>query len=590
MPEEAQNLNETKVKRIAIYCRKSNDENLVNNVTSLDAQRSCCRSYIAIQKANQWVEYPEVYDDPAESGKNLKRPAMQRLLKRIAEGGIDGVIVYKLDRLTRNSKDFIGLLELFEKHNVAFISATESLDTKSPQGRLMTSILVNFAQYSRETDVVRAQDFHLARAKKGLWSAGLYPLGYDLKEKMLVVNEKEAELVNRIFNMYVEYQSTVRVAQELNDLGFHRKVYKTKGGKSFGGRPFNMDGVLRILQCRLYIGFIQNRLTNKEFPGQHKPIVDTALFNQVQELLATRNHRGGEVHYTANKHGFLLKGLLTCGECGNAIVATFRHKKETKTDYLYYKCLAQSGGLPHKCAVGAIGARKLESYVVENLAALGWDRPFLEKVVAIAQKKAKESIRPMDKERQEVEDRLKTIRGELRRLVDLVKAGSASGAVADEIQRLEGVKKDLKDRILKIEARSAYSKKAVYDVDVIQGALQRFAMFINRLPVDLQVKAIRAIVEKITIYKDHVNIKVRETPVGEIQKALDKNLSFGGCRLPSQWGVNNKKGVKIPPNRFVESEVKWRGRRDSNIHLASQVSGGASQRSFGFTQFIGNQG
>ena|GEM_PF-5464038 len=120
----------------------------------------------------------------------------------------------------------------------------------------------------------------------------------------------------------------------------------------------------------------------------------------------------------------------------------------------------------------------------------------------------------MDKERQEIEERLKMIRSELRRLVDLVKAGSASGAVADEIQRLEVAKKDLKDRVLKIEARAAYSKKSVYEVDVIQNALQRFAMFINRLPVELQIKAIRAIVEKITIYKDHVDIKVRETPVG----------------------------------------------------------------------------
>ena len=124
---------------IAVYTRKSNDENLTGEVTSLDSQKGVCRSYIQIQKEKGWQEFPETFDDPAESGKDLKRPAMKRRLHRIQEGNIQGVIVYKLDRLTRNSRDFHMLLELFEKHNVAFISATESIDTKSPQGRLMST-------------------------------------------------------------------------------------------------------------------------------------------------------------------------------------------------------------------------------------------------------------------------------------------------------------------------------------------------------------------------------------------------------------------------------------------------------------------
>lgn len=250
-----------KVKKIAIYTRKSNDENLGNNVTSLDSQKSCCRSYINIQQANGWQEYPEAFDDPAESGKSLRRPAMQRLLKTIAEGKVDGVIVYKLDRMTRNSKDFHYLLELFERHDVAFISATESIDTKSPQGRLMTAIMVQFAQYDRELDQERSKDFHLSRAKKGLWCGGLPPLGYDSKEKLLVVNEKEAELVRRMFALYLQHQSTIRVAEELNRLGFRTKSHLMKNGKPYGSRPFDMDTVLRVLQRKVYIGIIRNERT-----------------------------------------------------------------------------------------------------------------------------------------------------------------------------------------------------------------------------------------------------------------------------------------------------------------------------------------
>ncbi|OGS08283.1 MAG: hypothetical protein A2270_10655 [Elusimicrobia bacterium RIFOXYA12_FULL_51_18] len=562
MPEEVSILKAPKVKRIALYCRKSNDENLTNNVTSIDAQKSCCRSYIEIQKSNGWEECQEAFDDPAESGKSLKRPAMQRLLKRIAEGKVDGVIVYKIDRLTRNSKDFHGLLELFEKHDVAFVSATESIDTKSPQGRLMTAIMIQFAQYDRELDVLRSQDFHLARAKKGLWSGGWHPLGYDIKEKMLVVNEKEAELVNRIFNMYVKYHSTMRVAQELNQLGFRRKLYKIKTGKTYGGKPFDMDGVLTILQQKAYMGSIQNTRTKQAFPGQHKPIINPELFAEVQELLLSRNHRGGEVHFAVNKHGFLLKGLLSCGECGNAIVPTFGNKKGKA--HLYYKCLSGSNGLPHNCAITPLGARKLEAYIVENIAAIGWDRPFLESVVTKTQQKAKECLTPLAKDRQVIEGQLKTIQGELRQLVNLVKAGSASAEVADEIQHLEEAKKDLAGRILKIEALTSHSLKAVYDVDVIQGTFQRFAIFINRLPVELQIKAIRLLVERITIFKDHVVVKIFESPVEDIQKALDEKFVFRGGCLPEQGGPKTNFKQNNPRIGVVEVDKSWRGQGDSN--------------------------
>lgn len=562
MPEEPNNYKVPKVKRIAIYTRKSNDENLTNAVTSIDSQKSCCRSYIEIQKVNGWEECAETFDDPAESGKSLKRPAIQRLLKRIGEGKIDGVIVYKLDRLTRNSKDFHGLLEMFEKHDVAFISSTESIDTKSPQGRLMTAIMVQFAQYDRELDVMRSQDFHLARARKGLWTGGLPPLGYEVKDKLLIVNEKEAELVNRIFNMYVKYQSTIRVATELNQLGFKRKLYKTEAGKPFGGKTFDMDSVLRILQRKVYIGYVRNSRTKQEFPGQQKPIVDPSMFKQVQELLASKNHRGGEVHYGVNKHGVLLKGLIGCGECGNAIVPTFRYKNG-KT-YLYYRCLAKSNGMPHKCAVAPLGARKFESYVVENLAALGWDRAFLAGIVAKAQEKAKSCITPLDKEKRVLEGQLKKIQGELRQLVTLVKAGSASNEVAEEIQRLEESKKDLNGRIGKIEAQASHSQKAVYDVDAIQGALQRFAANINKLPVDLQVKAIRTLVEKITVFKDRVTIKVYEVPVVEVHNTVDEKWVLGGCALPEQQEPKTQNKQNTHRIGVGELSKKWRPLGDSN--------------------------
>ncbi len=333
MPEEQE------IKLIAIYTRKSNDENLNGSVTSIDSQKSACRSYIQIQKDKGWREYDEPFDDPAESGKSLKRPAIQRLLERIQEGKINGVIVYKLDRLTRNSMDFHYLLELFEKHNVAFISATESIDTKSPQGRLMTAIMIQFAQYDRELDQERSKDFILARAKKGLWCGGIPPLGYDWKDKKLVVNDEEAIIVRLIFDLYLRHKSVIPVIEELNKLGFRRKSFKTADGRIMGGAS-----IIRILKRKVYIGIITNTRTEQDFPGQHKPIIANDVFEKAQELLKSHIRRAPEqLLHTTNKHNFRLKGLIRCGECGSAVCGYVRHKKNGRI-YRYYKCLSKLNG------------------------------------------------------------------------------------------------------------------------------------------------------------------------------------------------------------------------------------------------------
>ena len=558
-----------KIKLIAVYTRKSNDENLGNNVTSLDSQKSCCRSYINIQQANGWQEYPEVFDDPAESGKSLKRPAMQRLLKIIGEGKIDGVIVYKLDRLTRNSKDFHYLLELFEKHNVAFISATESIDTKSPQGRLMTAIMVQFAQYDRELDQERSKDFHLSRAKKGLWCGGLPPLGYDAKDKLLVVNEKEAELVRRIFALYIQHQSTIRVAEELNRLGFRRKAYQTLTGKPYGGQPFDMDGVLRVLQRKVYTGIVRNERTGQEFPGQHTPIIETAQFEYVQKLLASRNHRGGEVHYAANKYGFLLKGMIRCGECGSAVTPYIRPKKDKV--YLYYKCLGQKTNLGDKCAFTSIGARKLEEFIIEKLAAIGWDRPFLEDVLAKAQKLTKASIGPLEAEKRKLQEHLNGLQTQIQGLVEMAKSGGATKQTADELARLESAKVEITARIAQLEAIIAHRQRAVYDVDAVQGVFKRFALFINRIPLEHKMRIIRLLVERVIISTNRIEVRLRELPVGDLQKALDKRLLSGDMREVFRGdGFAERRGPNATANKnchrssVAEFGQDWRGRRDLN--------------------------
>lgn len=572
----ASNTSATDVKKapvwIAIYTRKSNDENLTNNVTSIDSQKSCCRSYIEIQKEKGWQEYPETFDDPAESGKDFKRPAVKRLLKTIAEGKVQGVIVYKLDRMTRNSKDFHSLLELFEKYNVAFVSATESIDTKSPQGRLMTAIMVQFAQYDRELDQERSRDFHLARASKGLWCGGVPPLGYDVKDKLLVVNNQEAELVRRIFDLYLKHESAMAVAEDLNRQGFRRKVYTTKNGRTAGGRLFNLDSIIRTLRRKAYIGIITNGRSGKEFSGQHKAIMGPEIFEQAQKILNEHVRRDGQITYKRNKYGFRLKRLIRCAECGSAVTSYVRPKKNKV--YRYYRCLAIQNGLHTPCAFKSVRAEKLDEYVIEKLAAVGWDKKLIERTVRKIRDLTKDGLKWMEREKRGVNERLReTCRG-IENLIRIAKGEGASKEASEELRRLETIKRELEAKLTELEANIGFRAKAVYDADVIAGALQRFARFIYRLPMELQIQAIRLLVKQVIVGKEGIKVLLHDLPVADLDKAL--NEKEGGAesekfksrrslkRLESNTTTKPDNSQQTDRIAVAESLAVWRPVRDSN--------------------------
>src|ERR1041384_1177126 len=185
-------------KRCAVYTRKSSEEGLELEFNSLDAQRESCESYIASQRSEGWVLVPDRYDDGGVSGATLERPALKRLLADIEAHRIDVVVVYKIDRLCRALMDFAKLVEVFDRNSVTFVSVTQSFNTTTSMGRLTLNILLSFAQFEREVIGERIRDKFAASRKKGMWMGGFVPLGYDVKDRKLVVNEADAATVPRI--------------------------------------------------------------------------------------------------------------------------------------------------------------------------------------------------------------------------------------------------------------------------------------------------------------------------------------------------------------------------------------------------------
>lgn len=262
------------VRNCAVYTRKSTEEGLDQGFNSLDAQREACLAYITSQKAEGWVPVKTAYNDGGYSGGNIERPSLQRLLEDIRAGKVDIIVVYKIDRLTRSLMDFSKLVELFDKHQVTFVSVTQSFNTTTSMGRLTLNVLLSFAQFEREVTGERIRDKIAASKKKGIWMGGPVPLGYDLKERNLLVNEREASLVRKIFNLYLKIRSVVKLIEVLNHDGDRTKA----------GNEFRRGMLYTLLANPIYIGKLQHK--GKVYDGNHKGIIDQVVWSKVQDILA----------------------------------------------------------------------------------------------------------------------------------------------------------------------------------------------------------------------------------------------------------------------------------------------------------------
>ena len=182
--------------RCAIYTRKSTEEGLEQEFNSLHAQREAGQAYIASQRHAGWIPLAEHYDDGGFSGGSMHRPALQRLLADIAAGKIDCVLVHRVDRLSRSLLDFAKMMEILDKHQVAFVSITQQFNSATSMGRLVLHVLLSFAQFEREIISERTRDKIAAARRKGMWCGGMPVLGYDVDAHgKLLVNEREAEQV-----------------------------------------------------------------------------------------------------------------------------------------------------------------------------------------------------------------------------------------------------------------------------------------------------------------------------------------------------------------------------------------------------------
>jgi site-specific DNA recombinase len=358
--------------RCAIYTRKSTEDGLEQEFNSLDAQREACAAYVLSQRHEGWVLVPGSYDDGGYSGGNLQRPGLRAVLEEVRANRIDVIVVYKVDRLTRSLGDFAKIVETLDAADASFVSVTQAFNTTTSMGRLTLNVLLSFAQFEREVTGERIRDKIAASKKKGMWMGGVVPLGYEVKDRKLIVNEVEAGQVRHMFQRYLSLGTIVALQEELATQGVVSKLRTSASGRQTGGTIITHGALSHLIQNRTYVGEVHHR--GQHYPGEHSAIIGQDIFEQAQ-----RQHNENCV---ARKNGHniidpsLLSGLLS--DCvGRPMTPT--HACKGSRRYRYY--VSRPDPTLSNEPLMRVPAGEVEKAIVDRLAAALGDPDLLHRMI-----------------------------------------------------------------------------------------------------------------------------------------------------------------------------------------------------------------
>lgn len=436
-----------------IYIRVSTEDQAKDGF-SINAQKEKLTKYA---EANDWDIY-DYYIDDGISGKNLDgRPEVQRMLKDIEDKKINNVLIYKLDRLTRSVRDLIYLIELFEKYGCTFNSQTEKIDTSNAVGRMFVKIIGIFAEFERENLAERVSFGYEQKTREGNYTNcnGVYGYDYIKGEQKLVVNDIEKELVNRIFDLYIDGNSYFKIARM-----FNMENVPTKRGGHWASAT-----IKSIINNPLYIGKVrygvQEKNSEKAFTvdgNDIEQIIDEEKWNLANDIVSTRKHYSVRRYSSENSYYF---HIVKCGKCGGNISA--RQQKQSGKLYITYRCNNASRGF---CDCGGFSHTTMEKAFIEYLETLEMmepDEKVLEKKYNVnISKKQKDDI---EKRIEKLENKKKIIRNQF--INDLISIEEYR-SMTEEISMQQQTQKE---KLMEINEYNEDNNNNTYTYDEIKGLI-----------------------------------------------------------------------------------------------------------------------
>ncbi|MFA7184742.1 MAG: recombinase family protein [Victivallales bacterium] len=496
---------EAKIKRCVIYTRKSTEKGLEEEYNSLDAQRESAENFIKSQKHNGWQLLPAHYDDGGYSGGTTERPALKRLMEDIKAGGIDILVIYKMDRLSRSLLDFMNLAEFFEQHNVSFVSVTQDINTSTSSGRMMLNILMAFGQYEREIIGERILDSVAGKKRRGKYCGGGPMLGYDVDDKRLVINQKEAKVIREIFKLYAKFGSGHEVARIMNEKGARTKSWTSQSGKFHPGAKLTPKTLYRMLSNPLYIGMVPHK--ENTYPGEQDAIIDRVLWDQVQSLL--QENRPLKPGTKINPIDSPFKGLLVCGYCGGSFGITYTKKKNRR--YMYYICIKDNNRAEHECPLRRFAAGAIDKIILQQLSRIFKSPAMLMKTYRELEKLQKERRAKLLKRFSELKTEQDEVGKQLRDGGDIAILTPRYTELANT---LDGVKRELE------------SIGEIYSTDNLAEACGSIeAVWEELFPVE-RYKLAHLLIDRITLYKERIIMEIKHHGLKSLIRDLKSEPEF----------------------------------------------------------------
>ena len=527
-------------KKVAIYCRVSTTEQAEEGY-SIDEQNIKIREYCE----REGHEIYNLYEDRGISGKNItNRPGIKQLLQDATENKFDLVIVWKLNRISRKLLDILNIVELLNKHNIAFRSLTENFETETPSGKLQLNIMGAIGEFERETIAENVKMGLLARAKEGRWNGGVV-LGYDLvelnnegkkrKNTVLKINEKEANTVRRIFELYSQGHGYKAVVNRINKEG-----HKTKRNGEFA-----VSTVKEILQNPVYIGKIRynvrqdwskkrrNNINANPIlsDGIHEPIIDVETWNKVQVILKERSKKHNKVYDCE----FPLTGILKCPVCGAGMTinrSTAKRKDGTRRINEYYSCGNWKNKGTAVCNSNSIRVEVADEYVLNKIMDLINNESILRKVVDNINNNKSTKLKPILQQLEQINKEIEKLTDKKSKNIELFEDGILDKSelsirvksINDDIEKLKYREQELKQDLQLAEGDPI-------PFDIVNEVMQRFKEVFFEMSTSQQRKQlIQLLVSKITINKE------REIDSIEIQINDDVITYLMKDRLPKEQG------------------------------------------------------
>lgn len=534
-------------KRFIIYTRCSTDDQARGEFTTLDAQQLHCKNMLEALD----YEFVRTERDDGYSGKDLKRPGMQKIFKEVGskDKSFDGVIFFRLDRLTRNPRDLYSLIDLFKENEVEFVSVRENLDSSTAVGRIMIGMIGLLSSFEREMIGERVSASAHARVQQGLWPGSRLAHGYKRipngqplpngrQPKKIVPDEEVVPVIKRIFEMAAANKSLLMIGKTLQD-------DRIKSARGIYWRP---QSLLMIIRNPFYKGYIS--WNDKIYPGQHAPIISMGLWEKANKAIKLRFPKHEFRKNLKKKHYiYLLEGLMRCGHCDGRLLNNYGTSHNGQM-FFYYQCSRSKQGLG--CDSSPISATNFDEAVIDFFYRSSKDQNKIFSAIKEKIKRAGENLTITTEKLKKYEKILESKKEETNNLIDLALNGGVSqGSVYRErIDKLQSEVGELENEIAKIRLQQKVAEMSSNCGEYVYKNIVYAISNFDKLSLEEKKASLQKLIKEMVVHEDHIEIKMligedlqaplpeqslkKERPDGEV-KASDENDLCDGSTSHQRW-------------------------------------------------------